>query len=114
MFFSTSQLVPVRYSRRIIWLHLSSTNNDPRVILQYYLLSILECNGNKVNQLNFTTYPMYIRTYPLGCPTIIRCDCGTENTEVAACHMSMRHNHTDQFKGENSVRYGASTTNTVI
>ena len=49
----------------------------------------------------------------LGCPTIIRCDCGTENTEVAACHMSMRHNQSDQFKGENSVRYGASTTNTV-
>ena len=63
------------------------------------------------------TKPNYIYkkllTYSVGCPTLIRCDCGTENTEVAACHMSMRHNHTDQFKGEKSVRFGASTTNTV-
>ena len=33
------------YSRRIIWPRLSTTNNDPNVILLYYLLAILNNNG---------------------------------------------------------------------
>ena len=33
------------YSRRVIWLHLASTNNDPRVILFHYLLAVLKCKG---------------------------------------------------------------------
>lgn len=49
----------------------------------------------------------------IGCPSIVRCDCGTENTSLAACHMAMRHNHRDEWQGEKSFRYGSSTTNTV-
>lgn len=44
---------------------------------------------------------------------IIRSDCGTENASLAACHMLLRHNHTDEFSKEKSYRYGSSTTNTV-
>ena len=29
-----------RYSRKILWLELSSTNNDPNVVLQWYLLAV--------------------------------------------------------------------------
>ena len=36
------------YSRNIIWLELSSTNNDPNVILLFYLISILRNNGKLV------------------------------------------------------------------
>ena len=48
-----------------------------------------------------------------GCPSILRSDCGTENTVLSACHMTLRHNHMDEFKGEKSFRFGSSATNTV-
>ena len=48
----------------------------------------------------------------VGCPSIVRSDHGTENTLLAATHMSLRHGHVD-FKGEKSYRFGSSTTNTV-
>ena len=43
----------------------------------------------------------------------MRSDHGTENTTLAACHMALRHEHNDEFSGEKSFRFGASTTNTV-
>ena len=46
-----------------------------------------------------------------GCPSIVRSDHGTENTLLAATHMSPRHGHVDDFKG--GYRFGSSTTNTV-
>lgn len=49
----------------------------------------------------------------VGVPTIVRSDCGTENSCLATCHMLLRHNHDDEFKCEKSFRYGSSTTNTV-
>lgn len=44
---------------------------------------------------------------------IVRSDCGTENASLAACHMLLRHSHTDLFSKDKSYRYGSSTTNTV-
>ena len=44
---------------------------------------------------------------------MVRCDKGTENSILAACHMTMRHHHDDELQGEKSFRYGPSTTNTV-
>lgn len=29
----------------------------------------------------------------IDCPSIVRTDCGTENTSFAASHMALRHNH---------------------
>ena len=49
----------------------------------------------------------------IGCPSIVRCDHGTENTVIASTHMALRHYHNDEFSGERSFQYGASTTNTV-
>jgi len=49
----------------------------------------------------------------LGCPSIVRADCGTENTTLAATHMGLRHKHQDEFSGNKSFRFGSSTTNTV-
>jgi len=48
-----------------------------------------------------------------GCPSIVRADCGTENTTLAATHMALRHEHNDDFNGIKSFRFGSSTTNTV-
>ena len=55
---------------------------------------------------------MYVldNTY-IGCPSILRSDCGTENTSLAAAQMALRHEHGDAFSG--SFRFGSSTTNTV-
>ena len=44
---------------------------------------------------------------------LLRSDCGSENSVLAACHMLLRHNHSDEFAGNRSFRYGSSTTNTV-
>ena len=48
-----------------------------------------------------------------GCPQILRSDRGTENCFLAACHMALRHGHSDMFAGEQAYRYGKSTSNTV-
>ena len=62
----------------------------------------------------FTSH-VYISTIIIpGVPTIIRSDCGTENSSLAACHMTLRHEHGDDYCGVRSFRYGSSTTNTVI
>ena len=48
-----------------------------------------------------------------GCPSIVRADCGTENTTLAATNMALSHEHSDDFSGSKSFRFGSSTTNTV-
>ena len=98
-----------RYSRKIIWLKVLRTNNDPNVILLYYLLATLSLNGTCLKI--FIPFVM-IESYK-GCPCIMRSDHGTENTSLSACHMALRHYHEDEFSGEKSYRYGSSTTNTV-
>ena len=35
-----------------------------------------------------------------GCQSIVRSGHGIENTLLAATHMSLRHSHVDDFKGE--------------
>ena len=52
-------IVP-RYSRKIMWLRVGTTNNDPKVILLYYLSATLSCDGimplvhvNTINVLFF-------------------------------------------------------------
>ncbi|XP_065909324.1 uncharacterized protein [Dysidea avara] len=74
------------YSRRILWLHVSPSNNDPYIIAGYYL--------NCVEKL-------------AGCPTILRTDRGTENTNIAF----LRDQHDDPFAKEKSFMYGRSTSN---
>ena len=64
--------------------------------------------------MNLCGSMLYLSTNVLGVPTIMRSDCGTENSSLAACHMALRHQHDDEFSGLRSFRYGSSTTNTVI
>ena len=71
------------YSRRIMWIEVGSTNNDPFVIAQYYL----DC----VRQVG-------------GIPKIIRADCGTENVNVAVLQRFF-HNQDQSFL------YGKSSCN---
>ena len=71
------------YSRRIMWLEVGPTNNDPFVIAQYYLDCVRQTGG---------------------IPKIIRADYGTENVNVA---LLQRFFHNE----EQSFLYGKSSSN---
>ena len=79
------------YSRKILWLHIGSSNNNPRVIASYYL----DC----VSRLNNVI------------PMIVRSDRGSENVVIAEIQQYFRHKDADEFAGRNSFRYGTSTAN---
>ena len=78
------------FSRKILWLEVASSNNDPQIIAQYYL--------DYVRQLG-------------GTARIIRADRGTENVNVAAIQRFFRSSSNDDFSGDKSFMYGKSTSN---
>ena len=78
------------YSRRIIWLEVVKSNNDPRITANLYLDAVVTSNG---------------------CPMLVRTDCGTENGLIAAMQSSFRANGADIFSGEKSHIYGSSHSN---
>ena len=78
------------YSRRILWLEVGSTNNDPMVTVQYYI----DC----VRQLG-------------SFPRVVRGDCGAENIHIAAVQRFLRRNCQDNLAREKSFLYGKSVAN---
>ena len=62
------------FSRRVIWLRVTRTNNDPNVISRFFLESIQQVGG---------------------CPTIVRTDRGTENGLMATAQCFLRRNDQD-------------------
>ena len=107
-----------RYSHKIIWLYVLATKNDLNVVFHLYLLAVLENYGMlcllsrpHTNCIIMCMY-WYLIIY-IGCPSIIKSDCGTEETSLAAVKMPLRHEHNNAFSREKSFRFGSSTTNTV-
>jgi hypothetical protein len=78
------------YSRRIIWLEVGASNNDPKCIANYYIDSI--------------------KTLKL-VPRIIRADCGTENTLLSFLQPLLRRSHNDTMAGIKSFMFRRSTSN---
>jgi hypothetical protein len=72
------------YSRRLMWLEVGNTNNDPSAIAQYYL----EC----VETLGYASQ-------------LIRCDLGTENSSIKHLHPFIVNNPSA------AVIFGRSTSN---
>ncbi|KAK3088506.1 hypothetical protein FSP39_019978 [Pinctada imbricata] len=81
------------FSRKVIWLKVYNTNNNPRIIGGYYLEAVNEYGG---------------------CPRFVRGDYGTENGHVCAFQHFLRENHetndTVQRRQQPFI-YGTSTTN---
>lgn len=78
------------FSRRIMWLRVTRTNNNPYVIGKYFL----EC----------------VREHGC-CPTIVQTDCGTENGVMSSMQCYFRQNYNDEFADLRAHRYGTSTSN---
>ena len=79
------------FSRRILWLKASSTNNDPFVVCKYYVENSLLLNG---------------------IPCIVRADRGTENVCMELMQTLLRSENGDQ-RGllQSTFLYGRSTSN---
>ncbi|XP_014675079.1 PREDICTED: uncharacterized protein LOC106815162 [Priapulus caudatus] len=78
------------YSRKILWLEVSRSNNNPELIAAMYLDCVQESDG---------------------CPILLRTDCGTENGTMASMQAYFRQYQEDRFAGENAHRYGTSPAN---
>ena len=78
------------FSRKIMWLKIVSSNNDPQVVGRLFF----DC----INNLQF-------------CPTLLRTDRGTENGIMASAQCFLRRNHTDTQCDVNAHRYGSSHSN---
>ena len=78
------------FSRRILWLEVGSTNNNPNVIVDYFLSTVQQLGG---------------------VPRVVRTDKGTENMWVSIIQRLLRHNNGDDLAGDNSVVQGKSSAN---
>ena len=63
------------FSRRLIWLKVSRTNNDPAVVAGFFFEAVQSAGG---------------------CPTILRTDNGTENTVMASVQSYLRSDSQDE------------------
>ena len=78
------------FSRRLIWLEVGTTNNNPEVITKFYLDAVKQVGG---------------------LPRKVRSDDGTENSMVAAVHTFLRSSHSDEDAGLGCFLTGRSTAN---
>lgn len=78
------------YSRKVLWLKVCKTNNDPTVTGQHFLDAVEKYGG---------------------CPTLLRTDNGTENVIMAAIQAYFRSGGEDSFAGVKAHRYGSSPAN---
>ncbi|CAD6232784.1 GSCOCG00012237001-RA-CDS [Cotesia congregata] len=78
------------FSRRVLWLEVGTTNNDPAVTAFYFLKT--------VKKLKFL-------------PTLIRSDKGSENGLIGELQIFLQKNHTDNLAGDKSFIQGKSVKN---
>ena len=100
------------YSRKVLWLRITSTNRDPAVTMGYFLecINAVDDNYDLLQLISLqVVFNIIIR-----CPRVIRLDCGVENTLIAESQIAFRLHDGDALSGEKSVRLGSSSTNSVI
>ena len=67
------------FSRRILWLEVGPSNNNPQVIALYFVRTVLQLEK---------------------APCVLRCDRGTENVHIEKIQKHIRQSHDDEFAGE--------------
>ena len=60
-----------------------------------------------------TIYLVWYCCIHAGCPSVVRCDYGTENISIASTQIAFQFYHTDSRAGVNSFIYGPSKANIV-
>lgn len=78
------------FSRKVLWLKVGRSNNNPRYITRFFLDYISLING---------------------VPRIVRSDRGTENCQIRDVQIALRWYHDDEFHRYKSFMYGRSTSN---
>ena len=78
------------FSRRIMWLEVGPSNNDPKITVKYFIDCVREVGG---------------------VPKFIRSDCGTENIYIAGVQRFLRMDSVDIIAGGQSFLYGKSVSN---
>lgn len=82
------------YSRRIMWLEVGPSNNNPSIIAKYFIDCICQVNGF---------------------PTLVRGDCGTENVYISAIQSYLTGSRNTRLNGQLSAckgfLYGKSVAN---
>lgn len=78
------------YSRKIIWLEVNRSNNNPKIPARFYLNAIQNVGG---------------------CPMIMWSDCGSENVLVVAMQSYFWADGADEFAGSKAHQYGSSPSN---
>ncbi|XP_066025409.1 uncharacterized protein [Pocillopora verrucosa] len=78
------------FSRRILWLEVTRSNNDPKVVAAFYLKQVKELGG---------------------CPLLLVTDYGSENGIAASIQCMFRTNDQDELAGVKSHRYCSSPAN---
>lgn len=77
------------FSRRILWLEVGPSNNNPQIIARYFLDTVKQIGG---------------------CPKVCRCDLGTENTNIEELQV-LFHALSGHEIRNNCFIYGKSTSN---
>ena len=103
------------YSRRVLWLEVGTTNNDPSIVAYYFLRYVKRIQGKvtKIVVIMQNLCLIHVVLLFVGTPCILRTDLGTENSTLAFMQPFLRRNHSDRFHGIESFRYGMSTSNQV-
>ncbi|XP_066933073.1 uncharacterized protein [Clytia hemisphaerica] len=78
------------FSRKILWLKVGTTNNDPSVVASYFLDTLVTLNA---------------------LPRCVRADRGSENITLCGMQRFFRRNGIDSVAGKKSFLYGTSTSN---
>ena len=87
---------------------MAPTNSDSKVVCRYFLEAVERVKGTEFHTNVWIT--LYI--IHAGCPTVVRCDYGTENSNLATCQIAFRINHNDSM-ADKCFMYGPSKSNIV-
>ena len=77
-----------RYSRRIMWLCASRSNNRPDYVAKLFITCIRNVGGGFAAMIKKKLIWCWL--LKIGCPAILRTDLGTDNSTIAVIQAALR------------------------